>query len=106
MRTIANTFLIFCAAAVLSLESSAQSAPFEQAMQLFQQRQWAEAAAAFAECDKNDPGKTTALLYRGKSLVNLGQLEEAAAALERYAQTHTQSEDAAYLLAYIRFRQN
>ncbi|MGA8274396.1 MAG: tetratricopeptide repeat protein [Candidatus Sulfotelmatobacter sp.] len=106
MRTIANTLWFVCVAAALSLELFSQSAPFEQAMQLFQQRQWAEAAAAFAECEKNAPGKTSALLYRGKSLVNLGEFDDAATALESYAGNHPQSEDAAYLLAYIRFRQN
>jgi len=107
MRRTANTFLVFCMAVVFALELFGQTPSFEQAMRLFQQRRWAEAAAAFAECEKNDPDKaTTAPLYRGKSLVNLGQLEEAAAELENYRQTHPQSEDAAYLLAYVRFRQN
>jgi tetratricopeptide (TPR) repeat protein len=106
MKRIVKSFLIVCVAAALSVEVHAQSALFEQAMQLFQQRQWAQAAAAFAECEKNDPGKTSALLYRGKSLLNLGQFDDAAAALESYQQTHAHSEDAAYLFAYVRFRQN
>jgi tetratricopeptide (TPR) repeat protein len=106
MRAAANAFLIFSVGAVLSLESFAQSPSFEQAMQLFQQRHWAEAAAAFAECEKSDPKETKASLYRGKSLVNLARFDEAAVALESYRKTHPQDDDAAYLLGYVRFRQN
>ena len=106
MRITANIFLIFSAAAVLVLQMFAQSPSFEQAMQLFQQHRWAEAAVAFAQCEQNAPGKTAAPLYRGKALVNLGKFDEAAAAIETYQGTHPQSDDAAYLLAYIRFRQN
>src|SRR5450432_2685009 len=105
-RKISNPFWIVCAIVFLALELFAQSPSFDKAMQLFQQRRWADAATAFAECEKTEPGKTDAPLYRGKALVNLVQFEEAATALERYQKTHPQSEDAAYLLAYIRFRQN
>src|SRR5271154_4000903 len=103
MRTRANTFLLFCAGVLFALELSGQTSSFDLGMQLFQQRRWADAAAAFQKCD---PATTPALLYRGKALVNLGQLDEAAAALESYNKTHPRSEDAVYLLAYIRFRQN
>jgi tetratricopeptide (TPR) repeat protein len=93
-------------AIVLTTALFAQAPALEQAMKLFQQHQWASAAAAFAECEKNEPGKTNALLYRGKSLVNLGQFDEAAVAFESYRTAHPQSDDAAYLLAYVRFRQD
>jgi tetratricopeptide (TPR) repeat protein len=106
MRTAANTFLIFCAAVLFSPELFAQPPLFEQAMQLFQQRRWAEAASAFTRCEHEEPGKTAAFLYRGKALVNLGKFAEAAAALESYRTTHPQSDDAAYLLAYVRFRED
>jgi tetratricopeptide (TPR) repeat protein len=111
MRTRTNKFLLFCVAVLLAPllfgqrlgQTPGQAPSFDQAMQLFQQHRWAEAAAAFQKCD---PAATPALLYRGKALVNLAQFEEAAAALQSYRQTHPQSDDAAYLLAYIRFRQN
>jgi tetratricopeptide (TPR) repeat protein len=106
MRTSAKTFLLFCAGVLFALELFAQATSFDQAMQLFQQRRWAEAAEAFETCEKNDPATTAALLYRGKALVNLGQFEAAGASLEGYRQMHPRSDDAAYLLAYIRFRQN
>jgi tetratricopeptide (TPR) repeat protein len=106
MNTSAKTFLLFCAGVLFALESFGQVTSFDQAMQLFRQRRWAEAAEAFETYEKKDPATTKALLYRGKALVNLGQFEAAAASLEGYLQTHPQSDDAAYLLAYIRFRQN
>jgi tetratricopeptide (TPR) repeat protein len=104
-RTL-NAIIISCAVVVFALELPAQSVSFTQAMQLFRQHQWAEAAAAFAECESTDPGKTDALLYRGKSLINLGQFDNAAIALQNYRQAHSSSDDAAYLLAYVRFREN
>ncbi len=93
-------------AAVSVLPSFGQSFCLDQAMQLFKQRRWAEASAAFAVCEKNEPGKTNASLYQGKALANLAKFEEAAVALETYRATHPNSEDSAYLLAYVRFRQN
>jgi tetratricopeptide (TPR) repeat protein len=106
MKTTTKICLLFCAGIPLALDLFGQTPCFDQAMQLFQQRRWAESAGAFAECEKTDAARTNALLYRGKALVNLGQFEEAAAALDSYSQSHPQSDDATYLLAYIRFRQN
>jgi tetratricopeptide (TPR) repeat protein len=106
MRMSAKTFVLFCAGLIFALELFAQSPAFDQAMQLFQQRRWAEAAAAFQACEKINPATTAAMLYRGKALVNLAQFEDAATALDSYRQAHPRSDDAVYLLAYIRFRQN
>lgn len=75
-------------------------------MQMFNEHHWSDAAAAFEQCEKQTPGKTDALLYRGKSLVNLHEFGGAASALQTYLQAHPHSEDAAYLLAYISFRQD
>lgn len=108
-KTIAGAISILSAAILwplLATRASAQSPSFDHAMQLFQGHQWADAAAEFDQCEKSQPGKTAALLYDGKSLLNLGRLDEAAAALHGFWQIHPQSEDVAYLLAYIRFRQN
>jgi tetratricopeptide (TPR) repeat protein len=106
MRTSAKIFLLFCAGILFALELFAQAPSFDHAMQLFQERRWAEAAEAFEACEKSNPATTAALLYRGKALVNLGQFEAAAASLEGYRRMHPRSEDATYLLAYVRFRQN
>jgi tetratricopeptide (TPR) repeat protein len=88
------------------LQMSAQSAQCSDAMRMFHQRLWSEAASAFDACEKHNPGKTDALLYRGKSLINLQKFDDAAVVLRSYALSHPVSDDAAYLLAYISFRQD
>jgi tetratricopeptide (TPR) repeat protein len=85
---------------------SGQTAACSAAMEMFRQRRWADAAAGFEQCEKQNPGKNEALLYRGKALVNLRQFENAAFALRTYAKLNPQSVDAAYLLAYIAFRED
>ena len=75
-------------------------------MQMFQRHRWAEAAAGFEECDRYNPEKTDAQLYRGKSLVNLQKYEAAENALQNYASSHPRSDDAIYLLAFISFRED
>src|ERR1700730_1739685 len=106
MRRALYAIVIFSVLAVLAVEVSAESTCFTQAQELFRQRQWAEAATAFAECEKSDPGKTDSLLYRGKSLINLAQFDNAASALQSYREAHSNSDDAVYLLAYVLFREN
>jgi len=85
---------------------SGQSAACPAAMKMFRQQRWADAAAGFEQCEQQDPGKTNALLYRGKALVNLRQFESAESALRTYAKSNPQSADAAYLLAFIAFRED
>jgi tetratricopeptide (TPR) repeat protein len=93
-------------AGILSARASAQSESCSEAMQMFHDRRWADAAAAFDKCEQRNPGKTDALLYRGKSLINLHKFDEAREALQAYSQSHPQSDDAVYLLAFTTFRQD
>jgi tetratricopeptide (TPR) repeat protein len=97
---------IALAALCLTRPSSPQSTDLDQGMNLFRQGRWSEAASAFEVLEKQQPGQTDALLYRGKSLVNFGQLKEAAEALQAYVTRHPQSDDAMYLLAYVFFRED
>jgi tetratricopeptide (TPR) repeat protein len=92
--------------AMLVTTASAQESPCAAAMEKFRQKEWSAAAAAFTDCEQKNPGKTDALLFQGKSLVNLQKYEDAATVLRSYAQLHPQSEDAAYLLAFIAFRED
>jgi tetratricopeptide (TPR) repeat protein len=98
--------ILLLATVALSIAVSGQTASCSTGMEMFRQHRWPEAANAFAECENHDPGKTDALLYKGKSLVNLRRYDEAATALQLYAAAHPQSDDAAYLLAYVSFRQD
>jgi tetratricopeptide (TPR) repeat protein len=98
--------LALLVAMIFPLEISAQSAACPAAMEMFRQRRWADAAAGFEQCEKQDPGKSDALLYRGKALVNLRQFESAANALRNYTNSNPRSADAAYLLAFIAFRED
>jgi tetratricopeptide (TPR) repeat protein len=91
---------------MLSIGALAQTNVCVDAAATFRERKWAEAAEAFAQCEQQEPGKTDALLFRGKALVNLNRYDEAAGALKNYAKRNPQSDDAAYLLAYISFRQD
>jgi Flp pilus assembly protein TadD len=92
--------------ALLALDGFAQSTSFEDAMKLFRQKQWAAAAAAFENLEKSEPTKTEVLLFAGKSLLNLGHFADAANALSTYLSFHPESDEAAYLLAYTKFREN
>jgi tetratricopeptide (TPR) repeat protein len=83
-----------------------QSTACSGALEMFRQRRWADAAAGFEQCEKQDPGKGDALLFRGKALINLRQFENADTALRAYTKSKPQSADAVYLLAYIAFRED
>jgi tetratricopeptide (TPR) repeat protein len=100
--------LLAVAGIVLLLASAglAQSGACTQAAQSFQAHRWAEAAAGFQQCENASPGNTDALLFRGKALVNVDDFSGATAALETYIASHPASDDALYLLGYVRFRQD
>ena len=84
----------------------AQGDTCQRALEFFNEHRWAEAAAAFQQCEGASPGTTDALLYRGKALVNLNEYSAAATALESYIAVHPNSDDALYLFGYVRFRQD
>jgi tetratricopeptide (TPR) repeat protein len=93
-------------AVMLPTETVAQSYVCRDAMRMFHERRWSDAADAFDHCEQSSPGQTSALLFRGKSLINLQKFDDAAMALHGYAQSHPQSDDALYLLAFISFRKD
>jgi tetratricopeptide (TPR) repeat protein len=83
-----------------------QSAVCDQAAAHFQARRWTDAAQAYAECEKFSSPDGEAHLFRAKALVNTGDFNVAAAELDAYIATKPQSDDALYLLGFVRFRQN
>src|ERR1700730_5415739 len=74
--------------------SSAQTEICQQANQFFYQHLWQQAAEAFQKCEIASPGKTDALLYRGKALVNIADFSAATSSLEEYITNQPQSDDA------------
>lgn len=106
-RCLGENFLVLVATATLLITAGfAQIEECQPGSQLFYQHHWQEAAEAFQNCELGSPGKTDALLYRAKSLINLSDFTGAAAALDSYVANHPDSDDALYLLGYVRFRQN
>lgn len=83
-----------------------KSAVCDEAAAHFQALRWAEAAHEYAQCLTASPGSTEAHLYRAKALVNIGDFDGAATDLDAYIATKPQSDDALYLLGYVRFRQD
>jgi tetratricopeptide (TPR) repeat protein len=100
-RLFAAVLFVFSASNAFSQTNS-----FDNAMTLFQQKRFAEAAPAFESLEKSSPGQTDALLFAGKSFVGMERFAEAAAAFSEYLSSHPQSDEAAYLLAYVKFREN
>ncbi|HEV7218454.1 MAG TPA: tetratricopeptide repeat protein, partial [Terriglobales bacterium] len=98
--------LILAVCMAVAARAFPQANGMQQAMVLFQQQRWAECATAFEKVEKDQPGATDALLYEGKCLINLGQFKDADTALQAYIAAHPHSEDGAYLIAYVRFRED
>ena len=91
---------------LLSISAFAQVDQYARGLEFFRQRQWSDAATAFQQYEKAQPGKSDARLYAAKSLINVGQIKEAASTLEPYVANNPNSQDAVYLLAYLRFRED
>jgi tetratricopeptide (TPR) repeat protein len=104
-RGIRNGGLLVCLL-VLAPLALGQGDWLAQASKLFEQQRWTEAAQEFQRIEEARPGQTEARLFVGKSFVHLNRFPEAGAALESYLQQHSDSAEALYLLAYVRFREN
>src|SRR5882724_366344 len=99
---------ICCALSFLACPGHAsQTTPnkFEEGVSEFGKGNYSAAVALFMLVEEAAPGTTDALLYEGKALVHLDQFVEAESALRRYLRLHADSDDAAYLLAYVLHRE-
>lgn len=83
-----------------------QSTDFDRAVAEFRTGDYSSAAAMFARVEAASPGKTDALLYRGKALVHVEEFAGAEAALRSYLQSHRGSSDALYMLGFVLNREN
>lgn len=97
---VVGGMLLFCSMAFT------QDTACQRAEVFFRQKQWPQAAEAYAECEATAQGQTDALLFRAKALVNAGDYSGAADDLDKYTAAHPNSDDALYLYGYVRFRQN
>lgn len=79
---------------------------YQQARQLFDQHQYAQAAAAFSTVEKVHPGQTDAPLFQARALIQLDRIAEADRALTPFVNSHPKSDDGLSLLAFLRFREN
>ena len=98
--------IYFFAGLLITVAVFAQNDLYTQALEMFHQHQWSESAAAFQQYEKTQPGKSDASLYAAKAFINLDQIPDAVKILEPYVTNNPKSDDAVYLLAYLRFRQD
>jgi tetratricopeptide (TPR) repeat protein len=99
-------FPLFLAFIFLGKPVPPQSSDYEKALSAFRAKDYPLAATLFAAAEAAQPGTTDALLFQGKSLVNLQRFAEAERALRHYSQRHPDSDDALYLLGFVLHRQN
>lgn len=105
-KLVFSVSLVACVLSSAALRVDAQTAACTDGFAQFHARNWQDAAMSLANCEASAPGRTDALLFRGKALINLGNFAEAAQSLEVYAAKHRRSDDALYTLGYVQFRQN
>ncbi|RSL19135.1 Flp pilus assembly protein TadD [Edaphobacter aggregans] len=84
----------------------AQSALYSQGLAAYNARQWAQAAVLMTQAEANSPGVTDALLYTGKSYLQLNRLVDAEKSLAEFIRTHPTSADALYALGLAQQREN
>jgi Flp pilus assembly protein TadD len=72
----------------------------------FASGRWDEAATLMGKAETENPGKSDALFYEGRSLANATRFAEADAALRAYVNAHPDSADGLYLLAWVQQKEN
>ena len=84
----------------------AQSALYSQGLAAYNAKQWNQAAVLMAQAEAESPGLTDALLYTGKSYLELNRLEDAVKSLTEFIRTRPRSADALYTLGLAQQREN
>ena len=79
---------------------------FDKATAEFRAGNYVSAAALFARIEKDAPGKTAALLFRGKCLTQLQDFKGAEDSLRQYISVHPDSADALFMLGFVLNRLN
>jgi tetratricopeptide (TPR) repeat protein len=79
---------------------------FDKATAEFQAGNYVAAASLFARVENDQPGKTAALLFRGKCLAQLQDFRGAEESLRHYISGHPDSADALFMLGFVLNRLN
>ena len=104
-RLVSALLSLMVAVVCLTAVAAQPSGRFEQALMLFRQKDYTEAAAALSAVVATEPGRVEARLWLGKSFINLGRFSEAEAELRRFTLERPANDEGCYLLAYTLFRQ-
>jgi len=86
--------------------ASAQGEAYARGMAAFRAKEYRGSADLFAQAEAEAPGVTDALLYRGKSLANLGDFAGADKILRSYLERHPDSADGLAFLGFVLHREN
>lgn len=79
---------------------------FDKATAEFHAGNYVSAAALFARVENDEPGKTAALLFRGKCLAQLQDFKGAEDSFRQYISGHPDSADALFMLGFVLNRLN
>lgn len=84
----------------------AQGDAYARGVAAFRAREYRRSADLFAQAEVESPGATDALLYKGKSLANLGDLGASEEVLRSYLERHPNSADGLAFLGFVLHREN
>lgn len=100
--------MVLAATIAGSATSTLAQAPetYQQGVDAFRSAKYEEAVALFEHAENEQPGKTDALLYAGKSYIHLQKYSEAEKCFHEYLAAAPNSADAYYLLGFVLHREN
>ncbi len=102
--------ILLASAALLALSVAAQdeSRPeaYTQGLAAYRSGRFAEAASSMQAAEVAAPGRTDALLFKARALLNLSSTAEAEQSLRTYIEGHVNSAEAHALLGYTLYREN
>src|ERR1700693_854909 len=86
--------------------ATAQAGAYARGLTAFNAKNYHQAAELFTQTEAESPGVTDALLYKAKSLANLGDLVESDKDLRSYLERHPRSADGLAFLGYVLERED
>jgi tetratricopeptide (TPR) repeat protein len=101
-RMLGFTLISICCIA----EGNAQSPLYSQGLAAYREGQWNHAIVLMTQVEAESPGMTDALLYAGKSYLELNHLQNAETSLAKFVRMQPASADALYTLGLVQQREN